>query len=130
MAISPNALIENISNLNKCIIQWEILKITPSSFNWCTTSLDMIVKSKSWFYNIKTITTTQKDSQECLIAYWYNWDNYKNDIWKEKTILVEKNNYWLISTDENIIKQFLNTEKCSPNLEINSINLLQINLRI
>jgi hypothetical protein len=117
MAISDEEIIEFYSKLNKCLITWKILDIKPTSINWCTTSLSMMIKSDSWYYLIKAITTTKKDSQECWVTDGYNWDSYKNDIGKEKTLLIDKKSeLWLITTWEYWIKQFPDVEICKPNL--------------
>lgn len=155
MAISDEEIIEIYSKLNKCLITWKILDIKPNPLNDCETLLDIIVKWKEWYYNIKTSTMIKPSSYDCpMEPMYYTWKNYKGDIWKEKSFLVNKDWFeyvdleksrsldltktppplikidglWLVTTWEDWIKEFPNIEICKPNLEnTKELNKLYLN---
>jgi hypothetical protein len=143
MAISDEEIIEWIGRIkNKCLITGKILDIKPKLLNDCETILDVIVKWKDGYYTIKMVKTTKGIWEGCPIVSQYKSNNYKADIWKEKSFLVNKD--WLdivdmkklpwvdltkippplmkidwlglITTWEYWIKQFPNIETCQSNL--------------
>lgn len=119
MALSPAMIDWSIALLEKCIVSWEVSKVDLRKGDECFNNMSTTIKSKDWYYLLNSNPWTWKCTIDTIYMSWID----KKNIGQKLNILVQKDNYKIISTSETDINKYKNLELCKPNLIVKNDNI-------
>lgn len=115
MALPQEIIDAEVSLLQKCTINWKILKINLWKKQWCFQDISIILKWDKWYYNLYWDIIVEDCTYDVIYEKFNKY--FVKQVWKNIKFLIEKNSYTIISKEDYDLKKYAKLEVCKTNLQ-------------